>query len=243
VKETDKQIFSEALEMANELIVSGLRKFDEFTIGMVDEMGESVIPFLKATYVFLYYNQSMEEISKEMDTIAYIDTLDIEDILEKKRISDESFQLNSEDYQAIEISRRIIKRILVRPNLTPRQIIGIGNFLFALDRLPLKTEGANTYIKIEHKDGDELFWEAKYFSFTIEENIFHIEVSGYVYDRSVGGDSISYPSWYVESEGGRDCDCDLDILEDDILEYMSLGVRISVEDASEIEYDSFEEEE
>lgn len=151
--------------------------------------------------------------------------------------SEDSFHLEGDDYSAIKIAQATMRKLLKRPTITPRQIIAIGNYLFALERLPQKTPGVNSNIQIAYRNGSEEFWEAKYFDFLISEDVFHINISGYVYDKSVGGDSISYPSWNIEADGGRDTDCQLDFLEDEITEFLSLGVKIEVEDFSEIEFE------
>jgi hypothetical protein len=130
-----------------------------------------------------------------------------------------------------------MRKLLKRPSIVPRQIIALGNYLFALERLPQITPGANVNIQIGYKNGSADFWEAKYFDFSISDEVFHIDISGYVYDRSVGGDAIGYPSWYLEADGGRETDCQLDYLEDEIDEYLKLGAKIEVEDLSEIEFE------
>lgn len=147
------------------------------------------------------------------------------------------FHLEEEDYLAIEITKKTLRQLLKRYDLTPLQIIGIGNFLYALERLPQQTEGADTYVEISYTAGNEKFRESKSFGFRIEEEIFEIDVSGYVYDEFVGGDGISYPGWYIEADGGRDTDADLVNLEDEILEFLNSNLEIVVEDSSEIEYD------
>jgi hypothetical protein len=121
-------------------------------------------------------------------------------------------------------------------DLTPQQIIGIGNYLYASEQLPKITKGASTYIQLSHTSGNNDFWKRKSYGFTLNEDIFHVEVSGYVQSPN-GGDSIAYPSWYVEAEGGRDTDAIIWELEDELSLLIHLGVEVKVEDFSEIEYE------
>ena len=96
---------------------------------------------------------------------------------------------------------------------------------------------ADSYIELTYKSGNSDFWETKSFGFYMKEDIFHIEVSGYVHDSTVGGDSIGYPGWYVEAEGGRDDDAILSQLEDSLAEFLDSNMKVTVEDSSNIEYD------
>lgn len=235
---SNRQRYLNALNIGYLSVNSGFIKFDDFSKKMVTEIGQWIKPILKSLYIEIYYDPSMEETAKKMDAIEYIDSFDIDSLFIDDNFNNMSFKLNSIDYRAINITQNIIRRLLVRPCLTPKQIVGIGNFLFAFDRLPLKTKGANTSIKLEHKNCDGLLFEARYFNFSIQEYKFHIDINGYVYDRTVGGDSINYPSWHIESEGFRVCECDLDLLEDQIYGYLNLGVSLSVEDKSKIEYEN-----
>lgn len=179
----------------------------------------------------------MEDIAKDMDSYEFVKTFSLDEFFSNDVDSEDSFQLEGQDFEAIKIAQSIMRKLLKWPRLTPRQIIAIGNYLFAIERLPKKTPGVNSNIQIQYRNGDEEFSEAKYSDFLIREDVFHIDISGSVYDRSVGSDAISYPGWYVEASGGRDTDCQLGFLEDEINEFLSLGAKISVEDFSEIEFE------
>ncbi len=79
----------------------------------------------------------------------------------------------------------------------------------------------------------------KSYGFTLNEDTFHIDVSGYAQGPN-GGDSIGYSGWYVEADGGRETDAILWELEDELSLIIHLGVEVKVEDSSEIEYEDDE---
>ena len=113
------------------------------------------------------------------------------------------FQLEKEDYEVIRLTKKYIRNILKQYDLTPLQILGFGNYLYALERLPLKTPGVDCYIELSHTKEDRSSREMKAFGFRLREDVFHVEISGYL-STPKGGDSIRYPSWYVEADGGRE---------------------------------------
>jgi hypothetical protein len=154
----------------------------------------------------------------------------------------EKFQLEQEDYQVLKFSRKYIQKVLKQFDLTPKQIIGIGNYLFALDRLPLKTQGVDCYIQLSNRTvTNNETWEMKSYGFTLNEEIFHIEVGGWV-EGPNGGDSVGYPGWYVEADGGRETDAEVWKLEDELSLIIHLGAEIKVEDSSKIDFDEIEED-
>lgn len=91
----------------------------------------------------------------------------------------DKFQLEKEDYKVIRFTEKYIRNVLKEIELTPLQIIGFGNYLYALERLPLITPGVDNYIELKHSDGDQSSWVMKSYGFTLNEDTFHIDVSGY----------------------------------------------------------------
>ncbi len=217
---------------AGELLFLGHTSFEDFVLEMTELHGENVKPFLKSVYISSYYWQDNNVLSGRMDSREIVETSDIDFILRKK---ESRFRFENEDYLAIKICKRIMHKLLSQPNVTPEIIIGIGHYLYALERLPMVTIGANISVTIEYTIGNIRERRSDYYVFLINNEIFHIEVAGYVHDEFVGGDSISYPGWYVEKDGGRDTEMDLSSLEDNVDEYLSLGAKVSVEDYSEME--------
>ena len=149
---------------------------------------------------------------------------------------EDKFQLNQEDYQVIRIVRKYLRKVLKENELTPKQIIGFGNFLYALDKLPLKTPGIESYIQLTNQTKNGEFIVMKSYGFTLNEDIFHVDVSGYVKGPN-GGDSIGYPGWYLEADGGRETDAVIWELEDELSLLIHLGVEVTVEDSSAIEFE------
>ena len=149
----------------------------------------------------------------------------------------EEFELTDDDMYAIEVAKNVARKFLKYQNINPRQIIGLGNALYALERLPKITPGSFSEFGISYHAGTEEFSERRYIIFSITESAFEISKGGSVYDRTVGGDSFSEPGWLVEVEGYRCTECELYSLEDSITEFLNLGAEIAVNDDSEIEYE------
>ncbi len=147
----------------------------------------------------------------------------------------DEFRLEKEDYEVIRFTKKYIRNVLRQHDLTPKQIIGFGNYLHALERLPLKTPGVDSYIELTHFEGNFSSGNMKAYGFRLSEDLFHVEVAGYIHSSN-GGDSIAYPDWYVEAGGGRDTDAVPWELEDELSLLTHLGVKIKVEDYSEINY-------
>lgn len=149
----------------------------------------------------------------------------------------EEFELTDEDVQAIEIAKNTARRFLKHPQITPQQVIALGNALYALERLPLVTPGSSSEFGIVYRAGTKEFSEMRYIDFRIYESAFEIPKGGSVYDKVVGSDSFSEPGWVVEYGGYRNAECELYDVEDSIAEYLNLGADISASDESEIEYE------
>ena len=149
----------------------------------------------------------------------------------------EEFKLTRDDLLAIEIATQTARRFLKRPDITPKQVIALGNALYALERLPLVTPGSSTSFGFIYRVGTEEFREMRYIDFGISEVAFEISKGGSVYDKAVGSDSFSEPGWLVEIGGYREAKCELYYLQDSIDEYWNLGAEISTSDESEIEYE------
>ncbi|MFZ4701006.1 MAG: hypothetical protein ACOYMG_13230 [Candidatus Methylumidiphilus sp.] len=149
----------------------------------------------------------------------------------------ESFELTEDDCFAIEIAKTCARRFLKHPHITPQQVVGLGNALYALERLPQVTPGSTAEFGIVYRNGTDDFNEMRYIDFRISESVFEVSIGGSVYDKSVGSDSFSDPGWLVEAEGYRETGCELCYLEDSIEEYLNLGANIVVNDESEIEFE------
>lgn len=149
----------------------------------------------------------------------------------------EEFKLTDDDYYAIDIAKNIAHRLLKNPRITPLQVVGLGNALYALERLPLVTPGSSCEFGIVYQVGTEELEEMRYILFRISESSFEISIGGSTYDESVGSDSFSEPGWLVEVGGYRETECDLYGLEEYIEEYLNLGAEITINDESENEYE------
>lgn len=145
-----------------------------------------------------------------------------------------NFYLLEDDYYAIDIAKNTIRRFLKHPRIETKQIIGLGNALYALERLPEITEGSDCEFGIEYRHGTDEFNEMRYLNFHITEGFFCISAGGSTHDKAGGGDSYSTLDWYIEASGARCTEGELCYLEDGIVEYLNLGGKISVTDNSEL---------
>ena len=148
----------------------------------------------------------------------------------------DKFELTNEDEYAIEIAKSMARRFLTR-NISPQQVIGLGNALYALERLPQATPWALCEFGIIYRAGTKQFRETRYIDFKITETLFEISVGGSVYDEAVGSDRFSEPGWVIDVNGYRRTVCDLYTLQDTIKEYLNLGAEITVTDESDIDYE------
>jgi hypothetical protein len=151
---------------------------------------------------------------------------------------EEEFELTEEDEQAIELAKNVARRFLALPQITPQQIVGLGNALYALERLPLVTPGVCTEFGTVYGDGNDEFYEKTIIDFSISEHTFEISKTGHVYEKAVGGDNWSQQLWVVEFGSYSKGKCDLFSLEESINSYLDCGAKISVDDNSTIEYKS-----
>jgi hypothetical protein len=154
----------------------------------------------------------------------------------------DEFNFDDEDYYAISIAQNTAYSFLKYPHIEPKQVIGLGNALYALERLPMITRGVRCEFGLVYRSGNEELNEMRYINFRISEDIFEICEGGSVYDPSVGGDSYSNPGWCIEANGYRNTECQLWDIEDKIKEYINLGAKITVEDESFIECEKSQEQ-
>lgn len=148
------------------------------------------------------------------------------------------FELTEDDHYAIKIAKNVARRFLKHPHIKPQQVIGIGNALYALERLPIATPGAYTEFGIEYRNFSEMW----YIDFRIYESAFQIAMGGSTYDSAIGSDTISEPGWLIETDGYRNTECELYGLEKSVEEYLSIGAKIIVNDESNIIYEFKDDE-
>lgn len=147
------------------------------------------------------------------------------------------FDLTEADEQAIEIAQRVARILLARDDVTPRQVIGLGHALLALERLPNITPGCDCSFGVEHRVRDKESGEMRYIEVSISAEAFEISSGGSVYEASVGSDSYSDPHWRVEIDGHAEREADLSEIENEVLERLKLGAQIRVYDESDIDAD------
>ena len=70
---------------------------------------------------------------------------------------DEQFQLTDDDRYAVQIAMNVARRLLGNPQTSPIHVIGLGNALYALERLPAATSGVCVEFGVEYRNGTEDF--------------------------------------------------------------------------------------
>jgi hypothetical protein len=142
---------------------------------------------------------------------------------------------NAEDAAAIELAVKTARRLLRKREIDPSEVVGLGHALYALERMPAATPGADVQFDVNLSGGDSNFRESSWVSFRITSEEFEIREGGSSYSAAVGGDSHSQTGWCFNLEGGGARNLDLVALEDGIAEMIQLGAGVEVEDQSEME--------
>jgi hypothetical protein len=69
----------------------------------------------------------------------------------------EPFHLDDDDVIAVDVAKAIGRLLLKDNRVTPRQIRGLGNAIYALERIPIPTSGASCAFGLEYREGDADF--------------------------------------------------------------------------------------
>jgi hypothetical protein len=110
------------------------------------------------------------------------------------------FAFDIDDAYYVERVREVVRALLTRPDLSPKQIIGIGHALHGLGRLPLCTPGLDVHLSlIDRVENDVTSYELYITSDFLSTQSGSIEGSGF--DRN----SFSGPTFRVDS-GSREYD-------------------------------------
>lgn len=150
------------------------------------------------------------------------------------------FNLEDDDFIGVCTAINVARLFLKDNTITPKKIIGLGNALYALERLPITTPGVYVEFSIEYRNGTEQYSEMKYVNFSITENEFQVSVGGSVYDSEIGSDSYTELDYLIGFEGYRLTEgdiTDLIYVEDNVKEFLKLGAEINVQDDSSIQYE------
>lgn len=150
------------------------------------------------------------------------------------------FDLNEDDYYAVIVAKNVARRLLQHPDIQPRQVIGLGNALYALDRLPQSTPGVQCEYSIVFTQLSDGFEKTRYISFHISSAGFRLCRGGTDFDRTVGEDRFKEPLWEVRRDGYRNTGGILDTVEDSCEALMTRGAIIRVYDRSAISFESEE---
>lgn len=148
------------------------------------------------------------------------------------------FELTDDDVRMISIAINAVRRLLQNPQITSQDIIGLGNALYALERLPLVTPGAFSGFRIISCNVNEESSVMRYVSFLISDSAFTVFQEVREFYDEVCDYRFSGPRWEVKLDGYRRADEAMVFsLVDDINEYLEFGAEIIVNDDSQIRYE------
>lgn len=145
------------------------------------------------------------------------------------------FPLDDDDFAVIEAVKNSVQYILKNPVLTWEQSVGLAVAIIALERLPAPTKGVNVQFGINYEAGTKDRSESYYILFSINESEIEISRGGYISDSALGGDSYSYPDWFVALNGFKETNVELSGIDYDIKEYLDLGAKITVYNNSNLD--------
>ncbi len=93
------------------------------------------------------------------------------------------FELTDDDVRMICIAKNTVRRFLNDPQITGQDVIGLGNALYALERLPLVTPGVLSEFGVVYRHGDEDCSSMRYVNFLISDSAFTVSKGGGVIAR------------------------------------------------------------
>lgn len=148
------------------------------------------------------------------------------------------FELTDDDVRMASIAINAVRRLLQNPQITPQDIIGLGNAIYAFERLPLVTPGAFSELRIIFRSGNKELSVMRCVSILISDSTFAISQEVREFCDDVFDYEYSASQWEVRLDGYRCADETLLFtLFDDVNEYLEFGAEIIVDDGSQICYE------
>lgn len=145
------------------------------------------------------------------------------------------FELTDDDVRMICIAKNTVRRFLNDPQITGQDVIGLGNALYALERLPLVTPGVLSEFGVVYRNGDEDFSSMRYVNFLISDSAFTVSKGGSDFEKEVGSDNFTDLGWEIGLDGYRSTETKLLFdLDDYITEYLDFGAEKIVSDDSRL---------
>ena len=138
------------------------------------------------------------------------------------------FPSGSEDFALL--AGNVIKWIFKNINLSPKQIVGLGRTLYALERMPKATCGIDCEFRISFTQKNEGVNETHFAAFFISE--FDIAVRTGVYIDEYGEEDSAFLFERNAAEGFQDYD-DYDAVNSAVQECLKNGSEVIVVDRSE----------
>lgn len=105
----DPEVFSIGAQMAMFHIESGAHKFADFAKRMVDDLGDAIRPYLKASYEGARAMPGMEELSKTMDPYKEVQAFDVNQSFEEPINNIEQNEQGTRSTEAIEAETETIE--------------------------------------------------------------------------------------------------------------------------------------
>ena len=151
------------------------------------------------------------------------------------QMPEQHFQLKGEaedsDDFAVQIAKRICRRLLQAPNLSMTQILGLARALYALERLPVSTPWVFVEYGVCYRM-EGMFDDMHYVDFRITSDTFEI-IPYSLLDHGIGRDAYWDPRWSFDVYGNREADCQLSDLEERVIWMLEMGGEIRVDDESD----------
>jgi hypothetical protein len=141
------------------------------------------------------------------------------------RQNEETFDDNAWD--AVEVAKRIARRLLTVPGILPRQIATIAKAIHVLDCMPNWIISGSLSFGVEYRAGDADFREMRYYQVEIDSEALRFESGGSVYDRAVGSDNLPGRSIELSEDGKSRGIGSLSEWEDSFEEFVRIGGEVT----------------
>jgi hypothetical protein len=173
---------------------------------------------------------------------------DLEENLEiasnkEEEIDTDNFTLTEEDELAVSVVRKVARRLLNHPTITPKDVVALGKALYALERMPLSTPKVCCSFGVYFRYGDDDRDFTEYIDFTISDSTCEIHRGEISSLRGAGSDTSSNIVWSIEvGIDMRGETSGLNEILDDVSEYLASDCKIEISDMSKNEFHMDEEE-
>jgi hypothetical protein len=150
---------------------------------------------------------------------------------------------NSTAIELMELAKKYAYKIIMERahQLSPRALIGLGHFLFALSKFPTIIDGLYVTFGLRYEEGDHDFFEKVFLQFTISSACFKWSHYVHTYQKEIGSDGMVMSSYNLNADGTVQAENIYNI--DDVLAgFYEMGAVLYVEDLSCVDMGSYDDE-